>query len=605
VAQLVPNEKWRSVTPQVPEGIQALGQSVTSALSALRTGLEGVRVAFEAQALLVTQTESAAVLAANLALRTIIASINAALDVLLDDTGLYLLPIPIPKKGSLRVAIDASSEGIGGGGGGVIGAVFSNPIDYPINDLFLGSEEQKAEMRKSYLLQQLLRPTDLFTGGNAYLIKTIAESIYDEKDQNRPVFSDGSYWGYGFFVAGASDVTALLGVGLFFDRIIGELANATQVGASRGLSDVVPRGVTVLPSGRTQHAVVSWELVAPSTLLSSFDNSTIDVYKFAVIRAKDERARTATRVTDLFSTRRLTEGLTGIYESKVLLVRDYDGIVTRYVDSSDLEEGVTYYYFLAFATRGRPNSGSRTSDGTVPDFGFNKLSTGVEFRRPSRREDYGGKTLSKAPDWMRTPSVMAMIPPVSGFIDKIQEFLKTVGSTADNVSVKNQQYLDFLNREIDKYSAYVQEIEQRVAQINSIFESPDAGLYVTFRNGSGNATDFLADVVSSLEDATDPQVPPFSTGDEFVTGLVALAVGPDPAPIVAALELLSLLFSPAANVSPELVGIQSINTELAAVEAGLLAQLGGGTNSTLSSPNTFNADMTARVLGTGDSTCDP
>jgi hypothetical protein len=83
-----------------------------------------------------------------------------------------------------------------------------------------------------------------------------------------------------------------------------------------------------------------------------------------------------------------------------------------------------------------------------------------------------------------------------------------------------------------------------------------------------------------------------------------LALGPDPAPVLAAFELLKALLTPSDNQDPALQGILSINTRLAAVETDLVNQITGGTNAVPNPPVTFNTNMTPRAAGQGDATCD-
>lgn len=610
---------WVSISPQAPEGITQTVQAVVSSLGVLQTSLQAVKVEAQANALLATSTESAAVTAANAAIQGVISTINAALDAVLDDTGLFLLPIPLPKRGVARLSpfggIDAD-QGFGNGN-----ETGSNLIEYPVNNILARASTSEREIfESSPLLRQILAPVDLIVGGNAHILKTISDALFDQGDANRPRFSSNETFAYALFMAGASNVSNLLNVAAYFDRLIGGVGSANHVGSSRGLSHTVPQGVRVSPSGRTNFAIIEWDLTPASTVLGSFDASTVYVNKYAVIRSTDLRARGARSVQDLFPTAELTEGLQGVYGAKVLKVAAYDGVVTRYVDTENLTANTTYYYHVAFSTRvdpGIPPIGDQPDsplsagvvDGeAVPQLiGFGPLSSAVQFQKPTRRDQYSGRGLSRAPDFIRTPSVVSLVPALNGIVDYIQAYAGSLASRVQNTAVRNQQLIYFLDREIQRYGLLIDQINAKLTQIQNFFTLPDsaAGIYGTLRSGSGGATSFIADIAAALSDGADENTPPFRNGDEFTTGVLMLAVGPNPAPILAAFELLKSLLTPSTSDDPALAGIRSINTQLAEAEADLVNQITGGTNAVLNPSITFNTNMTPRAAGAGDATCDP
>lgn len=608
---------WRSINPKAPEGLTEAMRAVAESVSVLRTALQLVKVEAQATALLATSTESAAVTAANTAIQGVIRGVNGLLDTVLDDAGLFLLPIPLPKLGSARLSpfmgID-KEQGFGNGN-----EEGSNLVEYPINNILAkATDSERAIFQESPLLQQIVAPVDLITGGNAHVLRTISSALFDQGDANRPRFSANETFAYALFVAGSSNASDLLGVAAYFDRLIGGMVNANHVSSSRGIGNMVPEGVRVTPSGRTNYAIVEWNLVPASTVLGSYDGAKLIINKYAIIRSTDLRARGARTVLDLFTTAELTEGLTGVYGAKVLKVGNYDGVVTRYVDSETLDPKVTYYYHVAFSTRvlptlpAIPDSSSPLSAGAangqaVPQaIGFGPLSSAVQFQRPIRRDQYNGRGLSRAPDFIRTPSVVSLVPALDGVVDYLQSYLASLGSRAQNTATRNQQLIAFLDREINRYGLIADQINAKLAQLQTFFTVPNfaAGIYGTLRSGSGSATSFIADVSSALAGGGDPNAPPFRNGDEFTTGVLMLALGPDPAPVLAAFELLKALLTPSDNQDPALQGILSINTRLAAVETDLVNQITGGTNAVPNPPVTFNSNMTPRAAGQGDATCD-
>lgn len=610
---------WVSVSPQAPEGLTQALQAVTETLGVLQTSLEVVKVEAQATALLVTSTESAAVTAANAAIQGVIATLNSALDAVLDDAGLFLLPIPLPKRGVARLSPYGGSNNPRSlqGSGNETG---TNLIEYPVNSVLDRASPAEREVFESNdLLQQIVAPLDLIVGGNAHILKTISEALFDMGDANRPRFGDHDTFGYGLLVAGSSNISDVLSIASYFDRLIGGANNSNHVGASRGVSHIVPQGVRASPSGRNNYAIIEWDLAPASTVLGSYDSSSVLIDRYAIIRSTDLRARSARQVMDLFGSTSLTPGLTGVYGAKVLTVSAYDGVVTRYVDSESLDPAKTYYYHVAFSTRVNPGvmpepipaellrEGVDDDQAQPQNIGFGPLSSAVQFRRPTHREDYQGRGLSQAPDFVRTPSVVAIVPPLNGLIDFVQTYLTSLERRVTNAATRNQQIINFLDQEIRKYSLSIDQITAKLTQLQGFFTAPESavGTYTTFRTGTGTATSFIADLAQALSDLTDESAPPFTNGDEFTAGVLVLAVGPDPAPILAAFELLKALFTPGSHADPALAGIRSINTQLAAAEADLVNRITGGTNAIANPSITFNANMTPRAPGQGDATCDP
>jgi hypothetical protein len=601
--------KWRSLAVPDLNPVFDVATSVATFLETVRASLELAKVALQGYALLITNIEDLRVQALNQAIRSAIAAITGILDQLLGSSAVYLLPVSIPKKGLYqlgRIINNSSNEG-------------SNIIEFPANSVTArGTPAENAALKKSAIWTQLLNPTDLFTGGNAYFVKSVSESLFDPEDQNRPKFETNHNWAYATGVIGASDVTSIIQLLGFLQSLVD--GGRGGVGISGDVGDLVPTGVRVRPSGRQGAVIVEWDLVPLLKRLDSYDQSTIEPLTYAIIRSTSLESRTARRVLDLFPTKDITEGMTGIYGAEVLAVKTYDGVVTQYLDTSTHEVGVTYYYHVAFSTQIRPPSeGARESFiqtlhgrsreaaqlAQAPTvLGYDALSSPGVYRKTARNvEDWVGS--GKDPTWIKTPSIGGIIPPLGNFIDLIEAYLGKFTSTLGNITQGNTELINLLNREIARYAALATTIQQRVRQIASVFATPNAGIYCTVRFGNGNATSFLANLVGAFDELEDPKRPPFDTGDEFVAGFVLLAAGPSLAPIEAAYNLFKALFDPDNTVNPILEGIQSVNTELRTLEASLLLDIEGGTLKGDVDLITFNEDMTTRKTGEGDSTCDP
>jgi len=593
---------WQRLNLNLPPELQTIAQGVVTGIDAVKSALQLVVTQARAAQVLTQDTEGAAVQATNAAIQAAVQAVTTLVNELLDTSGVYLLQIPIPKKGLVNVISSPNTSDEPG----------SNFVGFPEGNILgaLGLDEASV-VRDAPSFAKIFEPGGLFLGGNAYLVKAIAEALYDPKDSNRPKFGTSSFWAYSLMLAGGSDLTSVLGVASLFEKLFTPASSANTVGASRGVADVVPRGLNVKPSGRGYFPVLSWEPVAPSIRLSGFDDARVVPTHYAIIRSTDFRAKTAAKVLDLFATTELTKDLSGQFGAKVLYVAPFDGVVNRYVDETELAVDTTYYYHVAYRTRTDADPSQGTSQpaptqnkrqgqpisNEMPSVEnpFSRLSSCAEYRRPKSASQLTASGLGKAPDWQRTPSAATLVPGAEKFLDRALEKLATLGQASQTLTSTNEAYLDFLQREVDKLQREVGELQLFLGQLTNIFSTLQSGIYATLREGKGGVSNFLSDLIRTLDDNTDENRPAFDTGDEYVTGTVLLCVGPDPAPIAAAFALFTALFGPPAD-SEALAGINSISAGLTTVEQALIDEI--------QTPSVaFGTDMLPRPPGQGDASC--
>lgn len=591
---------WQSLTLALPPEVTAIAQAVGSGLDAVKTALAIVENEARSTQALVQTEEGERVRLVNAAIQEAVRTITAFVNELLDSTGVYALVIPLPKKGLVAVASRPNNPDEPG----------SNFVQIPQQNLLRGlSTADAARLRQSPSFSQIFNPDQLFIGGNAYFVKTVSEALYDPGDRNRPKFDAASYWAYSVLIAGASDVTSLLSAANFFDRLFGTSRSANGVSASRSLSDFVPKGLRVGPSGRGFFPVLEWERLPQSVALLSYDGSRVVPTEFAVIRSTDFRAKTATSVRDLFDDVNLREGQVGRYGSRVLTVAPYDGVFNRYIDTSEQAANQSYFYHVAFKTRVEgaitnegtaPASPSARPDGTLRTEGtstlnnpYNRLSSCAEWRRPASQSQLTDARMGVAPDWIRTPAIATLLPGLDRFLDQTLAGLAMLASGSQAINERNNAYLDMLRREVDRLTRQIAEINGYITQLEAVFNSPNADVYATMRQGQGGVGSFLSDLIFTVDDTRDPARPAFDTGDEYVTGVVLLCVGPDPAPISAAFSMLSGLFG-ATEDNEALAGIESIQATLTQVETTIAAEL---------DPIAFDESMQPRPRGESDASC--
>jgi hypothetical protein len=602
---------WLPLNLPIPSEVSSISTGISTGLNAVKTALEAVKVQAQILQTLAHQEDELIVTAANTAIQSVVSALTNALNALLDDTGVYLLPVPLPKKGLIRLLAAPSNPNEPG----------SNFLAFPANNVLAGlTEAQAAQLRQTSLWEQIFNPDELFIGGNAYYVKTLAESLFDPLDNNRPKFTRSDSWAYTLLIAGASDLPGVMTAATFFDRLFGQGQNANSLGTTRHLTNLIPNNVRVAYSSRETAAVVEWEPVIPRVTLESFDNSVLIAEKFAVIRSTDFRSKPALRVSDLFD-KDLKQGDEGLFGAEVIFVGDYDGVTSRWLDTG-VKPNKTYYYHVAFKCRLQPSFDVNTvrpdvnleiqkeaegSDKNNIDLQlrWDKLSAGIEFSIPNHPDSANPQSMGKPPDWMRTPSLARFFPPLNRFIDIVQEQLKTFAKSSQSLTKRNEQYLAFLDAEINRYERMITEVQHHLNTLNGLLSNPKAGIYVTVNSGKGNVSAFLADVSSQFSNFSDTGRPPFDAGTEFVCGIIVLTVAPDPTQLLKALSAMQALFQPSAGTDPILAGIQSVQTSLATVEQTMIdAIMGGGEDRTKMS-RVFDGSMKPRPVGSSDAGCDP
>lgn len=555
---------WKSLAPALPDAVTGAAEGLTTGLAAARTALEAARAEIRVATALATEETQGVLATAESALSAAVAAVGESVDALLDDGGAYLLLVPLPKKGLAALLDGVEDLGTSAPTGALEGSV-------------------PPAVRGLPLWRRAFREEALFLGGNAHYLKTVAEALYDAGDDSRPRFGADSYWAYAAIVAGATDVAAGVTLAAYFDRLFGTRHGSDSLAAARGHGDVVVTGLRAGPSQRGGLAVVEWDAPAPRPVDDG--EWRVTPVEYAVIRSERPQAATARRVLDLFPSRELTEGATGLHGARVLKVGRCDGITRRYTDPGPLTTNQTYYYHVALKTR---LDGPDRHDAV----GYELLSSAARYRPEPRR--FAARR-GAPPDWSRTPSIARLVPAVDRLLDRVTEAARTFGGDAARVTSLSQSSLDALTREINALGAIVDDVDMTLRQLESVFALPSAGVHVTLRTGQGNPASLLADLTRALSDSTDPDRPTFDVGDEYVTGAIVVLTGPSPAAFERAWALLAALFGGPGDEDPVLAGINSIRAGVEEAAAAL----------TPSAPSlTFNEDMTPRAPGEGDASCE-
>lgn len=554
---------WFSLQTPTPPELTEAGSVVSGGLHAVKEAIETTRAAVALSAATLTSGTEPSVVAFNLLLQRAVDAATSAVDGLLDDAGVYVLLVPLPKKGLLELVPEERGAG-------------STFLESPTANLLKEPTTRDADVVAATPVWQLaFDPNTVFLGGNAWFLRQLSESLHDQGDDGRPRFEQNSSWAYTLLVAGAEDVTAVMSAATYFARLTGLGKSVHELPPDRSAASLVPQHVRAAPSSRAHTAVITWDLAPVSTILGAFGSATVVVTQYAVIRSTDFRARMITKVGDLFNAP-LREGLTGAFGATVVKLANFDGVTNRWADPGPLEEGKDYYYHVTFRTELRPSD-----DAARTDQGFVDLSSCTHVRLESNGR-VAPQSAGNPPDWVRTPSVAQAIPAVGDLIDKVKEYVRSFAASVNGATNYERTFVDFLSREADRYAAKADELTRYLDRVAGISIMPAAGVGAYVGQGTGGVGSFLGDVAKALSDTEDENRPAFDNGSEYVTGLVILAVGPDPAVVAKAFAAFELFFG-TPDEDPVLAGIASVNTQLAAEEAAAVAAV--------SPPTAFDSAM--------------
>lgn len=560
---------WTSFRLNVPQGLSTGLETLTTGFQGLQAGLETGRAAATALFTLFRSPTNPSSVAISAAVTAAVTAINTALSTLLNDTGVYLLVVPIPKRGLARLLPEAPNEEMG-----------TNRVQFPTNRV-------PARTRASEIFQQITNPDTILLGGNAYFARTVSEALFDAGDVNRPRFTATDKWAYATVITGAADITTALSLAGAFDRIFRRDPNLP---ANRGAVSLVPDGFDGRLSTQGIRAVLTWEHVPAARALQSLDQTRLVTYELAIIRSADWRIRMITQVTDLFPTNVLTRGMRGSFGAEVVDVFRYDGIVSQWTDPTEIPAGQSRFYTVAFRTRSDPPITQSAQTGQ--DYGYTAFPNPVEIRRPASAATTRPH-VSHPPDWSRSRSLLQTIPALGSAFDGILEELNTLQRSVQSVDNRIQSYLNLLQQQIDTYAARLSQFTEAVQNLAGLSQAVQtlAGASARLSSGQGPVDTFLGDFLEGFNPQNPNEVgesfPPFTSGLEYTCGVVILAVGPDVSGIQAFFEM---LFGPPSENEVE-QGVTSIEQAVAEADAAVIAQISGPAADP--NLNAFTADMTA------------
>ena len=485
------------------------------------------------------------------AIQIIIDKIKTILEGLLTDVGIYALFVPLTKRFNTHFA------GLGDLTPPRAGALFSQTTG-------LNDSQPQEQGQRNFLIE-----CNKYSGGNQGFYRTVSASLDDPGDINRPQFTDATD-----YVGG---LTILLGSSLdpfsFLDALwglwgmFGGLWATSETMKVPKPQNLHAEAITKPSQDEKFSMLVSWDTVdVPVFTIPDLGNTVLFPTRYAVIVIKNDiNLATSMNVVQIMGTKNLTQGLTRpteFGEAKVVVEKEFN-LTTNSVFIRDYPSKLDDNFFVCVAWKLTAfNKDQNPVKDPGRDLGYWYISN------IARVAPYVTLPASTPPDWVRTPSVADIFPPLAYFLRMVIGYVEMFASRLLGPADFLKSMVEMLNNEVKRYEALVNDILTKIEDIINMLKIPQVagGIYTRPFFGQGGNQFFLSDLAKSLSDGY-PNAPPFHKGTEYVTGLVLLAGGPE-LDVRKTIGLLALLFGGASESAEDLATlVNSLGDNVSAAEA--------------------------------------
>lgn len=543
---------WKAFElPKLPAGVDTAVGSVSSIVGALTAILQIVKAIAD----LLAKLDLLGLSPAQLIIKAAVAAIEAALEALLKDTGVYLLLVPVSKRIVIPPVVAAALDAAG----------LKELPPRQLSGELLQVQASLASTGDAATAQYFTSAMGASAGNKAFL-RAVIESMYDEGDSNRPQLDPNDHVAGIVVIAGATDVIGLMS---FVGAISSLIAPGNPGGGLTAAEIPVPQGLRAKSvASKTGFAVrLEWQFQQPLVSLPTLDLSAL-VTQVAIIRSKSSSFYTKRTPAEVFGSSKLSKGMkagVGDEQIEVLDIVDYTGLDMKssYLDDTKLDHDKAYYYAVSFNI----TLGSETdiASGGGDERGFLSLSNVAKVAKEEKPVLRSGS--GTAPDWIRTPRVIDILPDLGFLIRQLTSLVAQFGNFTSGFGDMLKGYVKYLEQEIENFEQMVETVNGVVTRLSQLsLLNVGAGAYARTFAGTGGTEFFANDLTQSLSpDNTDPKRPPFDH-DEFTAGMVILAAAPSADGLVAVQAMLSELFGSSEQPGPLQAAIDQIDVVLAEAE---------------------------------------
>lgn len=369
-------------------------------------------------------------------------------------------------------------------------------------------------------------------GGNAGFFSAFLRSLTDILDPNRPQYdSPKDAVVMSVVMAGAPTFAETVEMAAAFNRMFVPAANADLTARTIPTPQNVVAKIVTVPRAQRMGVQLSWEQPKNIYVLPFFPGVAIKATRYAVIRSTNNKAMTARSVTDLFSTRALTLGLTSddaARSSKVIGIGSAAN--TSFVDDSELDRLKTYYYHVAWEV-------DVTEKGKTTTVKFDRLSN---VAKTKTSVPYATQN-STPPDWTAYGSMTDLVPAVSVQIKVLLEQLRALSERRFGAAAQIAGTLDLLNEQLTTSLARLDELNASAKRFAAVLADPFPSMHATTFTGVGGNAFLVSELAQRLQDTSDSNRPPFDDS-EYVMGLCIVGGGPRLADIKVLTDFLNTIF---------------------------------------------------------------
>jgi hypothetical protein len=502
-------------------------------------------------------------------IRAILEQIRQLLEKYLEDAGLYALYVPFAKR--MMYSAGGTSKDLTGNFSWtfkkpVVGASENTSVSFFNNKGGLSDPDLSEDERKMRVQMNEGR------GGNAGFLRTVSASLSDSRDHCRPQFmSEDDYIAAGVLVMGSDfDPFGFLDALWKFKGLFGDL-----FAMSDGMPDLPKpqnlKAETILGPGWNNkphgaqgdfQALLTWDsMKLPIHTLPDLGGVIVVPTRMAVIALKNDIGKVpSSTIVQLFGTRDITQGMTS-GGAVVIDERKFIPGETMFVTSSrkTTRDDVWHFYIAWFLKGFNQTDDFAKSKGN--DLGYWYLSNAARVT-PMQTASSG-----TPPDWVRTPSIADVLPPLAYIIKRMTALIEYFASYIPTALEQFKKYIEFMRSEIQRYERLVTRIIDEVLALLKLLDVKSiGGLYAHSFSGQGGNNYLMRELQKSMSHGY-PNAPPFFNGNEFVTGVVLVAGGPK-ANIESAQPLFDLLFGSGDNSvsSQQKELMDSIGDQVALIE---------------------------------------
>lgn len=506
------SDKWNAFEPAqfFPPAVQSATDALDGAIAA---GTASLKLAQKALTIAKALSAKAQTNPVEAALRATLAEIEEFVDGITGNTQCHAILIPIRKKIQRRTPSQLGN----------------------FRDLVTNFNDP------TYGFIQASRSA---TAGTPVFWRTLVESVKDVGDTNRPDFPS-TYATTGVCVLAAADTLTDLQVPLqlFANLFLGNLRLSPTASVLPVVQDLK------VSSGAIQGGTgvsLRWTPLAPVANLPLFTGDTVVAKEIFLVRTSDPLSQGFSNWMDLFIHEPL-DSPTDLQEkgnAKVIARIQNHGFVRSYVDTTNVLDPKTTYYYAACVRY--------TIEGVVQPMGAFSNVVRVSRRAPSRATSRG-----VPPDWVATPTLLQLIPPLNTVVGRVKLGLSRLGTrTLSNTG--NAQLLASTLTQIERLVqtweqtfSEVQDVTDRLQVITSL--GAPGGMYATtITKETGGIDGWLAELAKRLSDETDDSRPQVSDS-AVVIGYVIVAGAPRLPELKALRALLELFFG--SHPANPLIGI--------------------------------------------------